>query len=98
MNMKTKLFVKFILLLVLTAIMSAPLLAQMANNLVWKINGIGGGGAFYTPSINPNNSQEYYVHTDMGQIYHTMDFGQTYDQLFQPSIGSIAGSSKVLFT
>ena len=39
--------------------------SQPAN---WTIKGIGGGGAFFSPSINPANSNEYYIATDIERI------------------------------
>src|ERR1051326_6824705 len=47
----------------------------------WKVTGIGGGGAFFRPSINPGNDNEYYVPTDMGSFFHTTNYGQTYGEL-----------------
>ncbi len=47
----------------------------------WKVTGIGGGGAFFRPSINPGNTNEYYVPTDMGSFFHTTDYGHTYGEL-----------------
>ncbi|TAL69118.1 MAG: T9SS type A sorting domain-containing protein [Bacteroidetes bacterium] len=45
----------------------------------WEPRGIGGGGAFYAPSINPANNNEYYVSSDMSGMYHTSDFGKSYN-------------------
>jgi hypothetical protein len=45
----------------------------------WEPRGIGGGKAFYAPCINPNNSNEYYVSSDMSGFYHTTVFGKRYN-------------------
>jgi hypothetical protein len=59
--------------------------------------GIGGGGALFSISINPGNSNEYYASCDMGELFHTTDFGVTYSQVnFQELIGG--HNSKVCFT
>jgi len=42
--------------------------------------GIGGGGAMFALSINPNDSDEYYASCDMGELFHTTDFGLSYSQ------------------
>lgn len=59
--------------------------------------GIGGGGALFALSINPANNNEYYVACDMGELFHTTDFGQTYNQVnFQQLIAG--HNSKVCYT
>jgi photosystem II stability/assembly factor-like uncharacterized protein len=60
----------------------------------WNSVGIGGGGALFNPSINPANTDEYYVACDMSAYYHTTDFGLSYSQ---PSFQEIqSGSSGVI--
>jgi len=50
--------------------------------------GVGGGGALFSPSINPSNHDEYYVSCDMGELFHTTSFGTAYDQVhFSEMIG-----------
>ena len=59
--------------------------------------GIGGGGALFSPSINPANHNEFYVGCDMGELFHTSNYGISYDQL--NFINFIGGhSSKVNYT
>jgi hypothetical protein len=43
--------------------------------------GIGGGGALFFPTINPANDNEFYVSCDMSELFHSNDFGNTYDQI-----------------
>jgi hypothetical protein len=41
--------------------------------------GPGGGGAFFGPSINPYNSSDLWIGSDMGDLFHSTDFGATWD-------------------
>ncbi len=43
--------------------------------------GIGGGGALFFPTINPANDNEFYVSCDMSELFHSNDFGNTFDQI-----------------
>ncbi|MCX6270669.1 MAG: PKD domain-containing protein [Bacteroidetes bacterium] len=45
------------------------------------VRGIGGGGAFFCPSINPLNVNEMYVVSDMSGVYHSTDFGLSWETL-----------------
>ena len=59
--------------------------------------GIGGGGALFSPSINPNDPDEFYVACDMTELFHTTDFGRSYQmQDFEEFQGGVY--SKVNFT
>lgn len=59
--------------------------------------GIGGGGALFSLSINPANNNEYFVSCDMGELFHTTDYGVTYSQVHYSEL--IGGhNSKVCFT
>ncbi|HET6991344.1 MAG TPA: hypothetical protein VFJ43_08480, partial [Bacteroidia bacterium] len=73
-----------------------PLLTN-AQPSSWSLRGIGGGGALFSPSINPANTNEYYIACDMSELFHTTDFGQTYSQVhFTQFIGG--HNSKVCYT
>ena len=41
--------------------------------------GPGGGGAFFGPSINPYNPNDLWIGSDMGDLFHSTDFGATWD-------------------
>ncbi len=41
--------------------------------------GIGGGGALFSPAVNPANDQEMYFASDLGGLYTTQNGGQSYD-------------------
>ncbi len=63
----------------------------------WSSRGVGGGGALFSPSINPANENEYYIACDMSEIFHTTDFGLSYDQVhFSKIQGGV--NSKIIFT
>lgn len=59
--------------------------------------GIGGGGALFACSINPANNSEYYIACDMGELFHSTNYGLSYNQVHFTEL--IAGhNSKVCFT
>jgi len=70
------------------------LLAQPTS---WSSRGVGGGGALFSPSINPANSSEYYIACDMSELFHTTDFGLTYSQVHFSEFGG-GHNSKVCYT
>jgi hypothetical protein len=43
--------------------------------------GPGGGGAFFGPSINPYNSDDLWVGSDMSDLFHSTDFGKDWDTI-----------------
>lgn len=45
---------------------------------VWALRGMGGGGALYSPSISPFDSNELYLATDMLVVFRSGDFGQSW--------------------
>jgi photosystem II stability/assembly factor-like uncharacterized protein len=47
----------------------------------WQSRGIGGGGALFSPSINPANHNEMYLACDMGELFHTTNLGQPWSEL-----------------
>ena len=46
---------------------------------VFQSRGIGGGGALFSPAINPVNGSEMYFASDLGGLYHTTGGGHSYD-------------------
>lgn len=80
---------------VLLVLLAPPLL--QAQPLEWHSAGIGGGGALFSPGINPRDEKEYYLSSDMGGLFHTRDFGLSYDLL--PFTQLQAGVwSRIVFT
>ncbi len=62
-----------------------------------NITGIGGGGALYSASLSPFNTQEMYMATDMTGVFHTLDFGRNWETLdFRELQGGV--NSHVRFT
>ena len=53
----------------------------LAQPAAFSPRGIGGGGALFFPSINPANDNEFYVSCDMSQLFHSTDYGRSYEQL-----------------
>ena len=43
--------------------------------------GPGGGGAFFGPSINPFNPDDLWIGSDMSDLFHSQDFGRTWETL-----------------
>src|SRR5215467_8393089 len=41
--------------------------------------GPGGGGAFFGPSINPFNADDVWIGSDMSDLFHSTDFGRTWE-------------------
>jgi hypothetical protein len=88
--MKNKYF--FSLITIIFAIQTV-----LAQPGAFSSRGIGGGGALFALSINPANNNEYYIACDMGELFHTTDFGLTYNQVHYSQV--IGGhNSKVCFT
>jgi photosystem II stability/assembly factor-like uncharacterized protein len=66
---------KHVYLFLLSCIAISPILHAQK----WQSRGIGGGGALFVPSINPDNDKEFYVACDVSAMYHTYSFGHYYD-------------------
>src|SRR5688572_5465000 len=82
---------------ILTPVLSAFVLSLLAQPASWSPRGIGGGGALFSPSINPGNTSEYYISCDMSELFHTTNFGLGYTQVhFNEFIGG--HNSKVCYT
>jgi photosystem II stability/assembly factor-like uncharacterized protein len=91
----TKIFFMKRSILLLACLSSAfALVAQPAS---WISKGIGGGGALFSPSINPANNNEYYISCDMSELFHTTDFGLSYSQVHFSEFSG-GHNSKVCYT
>ena len=91
--MKQQVFKAFVLFLG-TLFSFQTLLSQP---LSFVSRGVGGGGAMFSMSINPANDNEYYASCDMGELFHTTDFGQHYSQVDHRQLWG-GHNSKVCFT
>ena len=47
----------------------------------WIPRGVGGGGAFFGPSINPHNPKEVFIACDMSEIFRSKDLGASWEML-----------------
>ena len=47
----------------------------------WESRGIGGGGALFSPSISPHDTDELYLYCDMYDAFHSVNFGTTWNTL-----------------
>lgn len=59
--------------------------------------GIGGGGSLFIPKINPLDDREFYVSCDMSELFHSTDFGRSYNQVNHTAL-QVFGSSTYEFT
>jgi hypothetical protein len=64
---------------------------------LWTPRGVGGGGSLFSPSINPADTNEFYVACDMSELFHTTDFGLSYETMPFHQIQGATNSS-VRFT
>lgn len=67
----------FRLIFLLSTVLSTPLIH--AQPLDFQSKGIGGGGALFSPSIHPENSDILYFASDLGGLYHSGNGGTSYD-------------------
>lgn len=81
-------------LIVLTVLQLQSVFSQQ---IPFTSKGIGGGGAMFSMSVNPANDNEYYASCDMGELFHTTDFGLHYTQVDSQKIMG-GHNSKVCFT
>ncbi len=56
---------------------SFSLFAQPSS---WQTTGIGGGGALFSPSINPADANEIYIGCDMTPLFHTTNQGAAWTE------------------
>lgn len=47
----------------------------------WKSRGPGGGGALFSPAINPHDTEELFMATDMSGVFHSDNFGRSWETL-----------------
>jgi hypothetical protein len=86
-------------LLVITGLLLAapgPALAGPPAQFVSR--GPGGGGAFFGPSINPFNPNEMWVGSDMSDLFHSTDFGGTWDTVDFRLLQGGSQSGRMAFT
>src|SRR5262245_13803853 len=62
----------------------------------WSASGPGGGGALFAPSLSPSNPGTIYIASDMGEVFHTANAGQSWDEIDAQQLQG-APSSAVAF-
>ncbi|MCC6721429.1 MAG: T9SS type A sorting domain-containing protein [Bacteroidia bacterium] len=63
----------------------------------FESRGIGGGGALFSPSVNPKNNDEIYISCDMSELFHSTSKGKNWQMLHFKNIQG-GHNSKVQFT
>ncbi len=88
----------------LTATLLLPLIIGLSQPTAFNYHGLAGGGAQYAPSINPANPSEVYVACDMSGLYHSTDFGNSWDitnwlqvQAFHPSMVQFTNNPNIRY-
>lgn len=62
----------------ISIVLMCSLYSTQAQPTTFVPRGVGGGGALFNPSINPQDNNEYYVGCDMSQMFHTVNNGNYY--------------------
>ncbi len=57
------------------------MIAQAQYPASFSSRGVGGGGALFSPSINPVNEDECYIACDMSELFHSPDYCLSYDEI-----------------
>jgi len=65
-------------ILLLTFFLFTFAVSQEQPPASWQSFGIGGGGALFSPAINPANHNEIYMSCDMSQLFHSRDNGASW--------------------
>jgi photosystem II stability/assembly factor-like uncharacterized protein len=71
--------------------------AVSAQTATWQSSGLSGGGALFSPSINPHNTADVFVACDMSALYETTNFGGSWNMHSFKTIQANR-STKVCFT
>lgn len=81
----------------LIAALVFPCAVVFAQPASWSARGVGGGGALFSPAINPANTSELFVACDMSELFHSTDFGLNWSQVHFTQLQG-GHNSKVCFT
>jgi len=82
-----------------TTLLTAALLscAALAQPATWSARGVGGGGALFSPAVNPANGSEFFIACDMSELFHSTNAGQSWSQVHFTELQG-GHNSKVCFT
>jgi photosystem II stability/assembly factor-like uncharacterized protein len=75
-----------------------PSLASAGPPAQFISRGPGGGGAFFGPTINPYNPDEVWIGSDMSDLFHTTDFGRTWETVDFRVLGGGSQPGRMEFT
>ncbi len=65
----------------------------------FQAHGIGGGGGFFSPGVNPVNSNEIFMVTDMTDLFHSLDGGNSWSVIsFTSFVANPSLSPTIQFT
>jgi photosystem II stability/assembly factor-like uncharacterized protein len=80
-------------------------LTASTGSEAWQSYGIGGGGALYSATMSPYDTQVIYIATDMTSVFRTDNFGKSWETInfteIQGGIGShvrFTSSSSILYS
>src|ERR1019366_8619892 len=85
-------------LLVIATLLAAAGLALAGSPAQFVSRGPGGGGAFFGPSINPYNPDDVWIGSDMSDLFHSKDFGRTWDTVDFRLLGGGSLPGRMEFT
>lgn len=85
--MKKRLIIRCTLFLALGSLF--PFWSAAQGPSTWTPRGVGGGGSFFAPAISPFNDNEYFVTSDMSEVFHTTNYGTSYQVI---PFGQIQGA------
>lgn len=85
-------------LLIVLAVLGICRERSQAQPTTWFSSGMGGGGAFFSPSISPHNANHLYVATDMTSLFHSTNRGVTWETVDFRTIQTSGIYGNVQFT
>jgi hypothetical protein len=83
---------------IISTLLAAAGLALAGPPAHFVSRGPGGGGAFFGPSINPFNPDEVWVGSDMSDLFHSTDFGRTWETVDFRVLGGGSQPGRMEFT
>ena len=64
----------------------SPPFSPPSSSITYTVMGIGGGGSFYSPMIDPNNDTILYIVSETGGIYYSYDRGESWNRTYKRGI------------
>lgn len=69
-----------------------------AQPTTWLSTGMGGGGAFFSPSIDPHNGNHLFVASDMSDLFESTDKGESWSVVDYRTIQTSSQCGNIQFT